>query len=151
MDSLWPETSRGMAVMGAPGLRNYFAKHFAEAGRDVDVRDLFCMSSDYLPFFLEGIPAARPADYFDSMPPWSHTTEDTADNIHPDWLRMIAMVYAQSLVRLLTDPNPLPCRRRRPADVLASVRTADAEIELQSMRLELPGQSHFSLRERGQA
>lgn len=138
MDSLWPETARGMAVMGSPSMRDYIARCFEDVGRDVDVRDLFCMSSDYLPFFLEGIPAARPADYFNSMPPWSHTTEDTADKITADWLRMNAMVYAQLLARILTDTKPLPAYQRSREEVVASVRAADAEIELRSMGFALP-------------
>ena len=134
MDSLWPETARGIAVMGSTAMRDYISECMLNAGRDVDVRNLFCMSSDYLPFFLEGVPAARPADYFDSMPPWSHTTEDTADKIAGDWLRVNAMVFAQLLARMLTDPEPLPWTRRSRPDVLASVRAADAETELRSMK-----------------
>jgi carboxypeptidase Q len=137
MDSLWPETARGMAVMGSPAMRDHIANCFAEAKRNVDVRDLFCMSSDYLPFFLKGIPAARPADYFNSMPPWSHTTEDTADKIPAEWLRMNAMVYAQLLARILTDPQPLPGGRRSREQVVGSVEGADAVLELQSMGLQV--------------
>lgn len=137
MDSLWPETARGIAVMGSKALRDYIAEHMLTAGRDVDVRNLFCMSSDYLPFFLEGVPAARPADYFNSMPPWSHTTEDTADKVSGDWLRINAMVYAQLLGRILMDPKPLPWTRGSRSDVLASVRAADAEVELRSMKFTL--------------
>jgi len=67
------------------------------------------------------------------MPPWSHTTEDTADKIPPDWLRVNAMVYGQLLARILSDPEPLPGRRRSSEEVVASVRAANAEVELRSM------------------
>lgn len=137
MDSLWPETARGVAVMGSPAMRAYIDGAFREAHRNVDVRDLFCMSSDYLPFVLQGIPAARPADYFNSMPPWSHTTEDTADKIPGDWLRLNAMVFGQLLIRMLTDAAPLPARRLSPDEVRASVAAVDAQRELEAMGFRL--------------
>jgi hypothetical protein len=71
------------------------------------------------------------------MPPWSHTTEDTADKIPAEWLRMNAMVYAQLLARILTDPQPLPGGRRSREQVVGSVEGADAVLELQSMGLQV--------------
>jgi len=79
--------SGGSKQMGLESsLRNCIALELRQAQRRVDVRNLFCMSSDYLPFILEGIAAARPAGFDASFPPWSHTRMDTSDKIPPDWI-----------------------------------------------------------------
>jgi len=117
MDTLFPATAEGVAVMWSPEMKEYIQSGFCQTQRRVDVRNLFCMSSDYLPFLLEGIPAARPADWQNSMPVWSHTAMDTPDKIHFDWLRMNAMTFAQLLARMLIDTRPLPAKRKSPAEV----------------------------------
>lgn len=137
MDTLWPSTAEGMAVMWSPEMRDYFAATLAATTRRVDVRNLFCMSSDYLSFMLQGIPAARPADFHNCMPPWSHTAIDTADKINPDWLRLNASVFAQVLVRMLTDPAPLPAARLTPDQVHARLGQVDAVAEIRSLGFSL--------------
>ena len=126
MDSLFDETARGLAVMWAPFMRDYIDKALRETQCDVDVRNMFCMSSDYLPFMLAGIAAARPADFHDAFPPWSHTRFDTPDKIPEEWIRMNAMTWAQLLARILTDPRPLPVKRKLPEEVRTLVAEEDA-------------------------
>ena len=117
MDSLFPATARGTAVMWSAQMCDHIRRAFGDAGRDVDVRNLFCMSSDYLPFMLQGIPVCRPADWENSMPIWWHTESDDLEHVSIDWIRQNAMVYAQLLARMLTDPEPLPAKRLSPAEV----------------------------------
>lgn len=117
MDCLFPSTADGVAVTWSPAMRDYIARALRQTTCDVDVRNLFCMSSDYLPFILAGIPAARPADWKSSFPTWSHTRMDTPDKVPPEWIRMNAMTYAQLLVRMLLDPKPLPAKRKRPQEI----------------------------------
>ena len=117
MDSLFSATAAGIAVMWAPRMRDRIDRALQQAQCPVDVRDLFCMSSDYLPFMLEGIAAARPADWTGDFPPWSHTFFDTPDKVPHVWIRHNAMVFARLLLRLLTDPGPLPIRRKSRAQV----------------------------------
>lgn len=117
MDTLFPATAEGVAVMWSPTMRDYIHAVFQGIQRPVEVRNLFCMSSDYLPFLLQGVPAARPADWRNSMPIWSHTAMDTPDKVNLDWLRMNAMIYAQLLARMLRDPDPLPAVRKTSAEV----------------------------------
>jgi hypothetical protein len=119
LDSLWPATADAIAVMGSPEMRDYITKAFAGTARSVDVRNMFCMSSDYLPFLLEGIACARPAGFEAAFPPYSHTKMDTPDKAPPDWIRLNAMSHAQLLARLLTDPEPLPARRKSASEVQA--------------------------------
>ena len=138
LDSLFNETARGTAVMWAPAMRDYIDQAFRQAQRCVEVRNMFCMSSDYLPFMLAGIAAARPADFRDAFPPWSHTRSDTPDKIPPEWIRLNAMTYAQLLVRMLTDPEPLPVRRKSPEEVRALVDQADAREALEAGGSRIP-------------
>jgi len=126
MDSLFDETARGLAVMWAPRMRDYADRAFRETQCDVEVRNLFCMSSDYLPFMLAGIAAARPADFHNAFPPWSHTRFDTPDKIPAEWIRANAMTWAQLLARILTDPRALPVKRKSPQEVRALVEKEDA-------------------------
>ena len=126
MDSLFPETAQGLAVMWAPDMRDYIEKAFRETQCCVDVRSMFCMSSDYLPFMLAGVATARPADFHDRFPLWSHTRHDTPDKIPAAWVRMNAMTWAQLLVRILTDPRALPVKRKSPQEVRALVEKEDA-------------------------
>jgi hypothetical protein len=111
LDSLFPATSRGTAVMFSPAYRDLIEKIFIDAGIDVAVRDMFCMSSDYFPFMMEGLPAIRPADLEDSFPDWSHTVKDDLPNMRFEWIPQNARVYAKLIVRLLTEEH-LPERRR---------------------------------------
>ena len=129
MDSLFPATAAGVAVMWAPAMRDYVDRALAQTQCRVDVRDHFCMSSDYLPFMLEGIAAARPADWTGDFPPWSHTFFDTPDKVPDQWIRQNAMAFAQLLMRLLVDPRPLPARRKSRSqvqDLLGREDAADA-------------------------
>ncbi|MBT3272568.1 MAG: M28 family peptidase [Spirochaetales bacterium] len=126
LDSLFPATARGMAVMWSPVMRDYINNAFTGARQLVDVRNLYCCSSDYLPFMLEGVPACRPADWEDSFPAGSHTHADDLANVRPDWIQLNAIVYAHLLARLLTDPNPLPARKLSPDEVSEQVRKNDA-------------------------
>jgi hypothetical protein len=119
MDSLWPATADAIAVMWSPEMRDYIANAFAATARSVEVRNLFCMSSDYLPFLLEGIACARPAGFEAAFPPYSHTRMDTPDKVPGDWIRLNAMSHAQLLARIVTDPEPLPTRRKTAAEVQA--------------------------------
>lgn len=133
MDSLFPATAKGVAVMGAPAMRDYIERAFGDTQCDVDVRNLFCMSSDYFPFLMEGIAAARPA-HFDSaevFPPWSHTRQDTPDKIPADWIRSNAMTFSQLLLRMLTDSRPLPVKRKTREQVEALVTEEDVIESLQ--------------------
>ncbi len=126
LDSLWPATADAVAVMWSPEMRAYIADAFADTARAADVRDLFCMSSDYLPFLLEGIACARPAGFEAAFPPYSHTRMDTADKVPADWIRLNAMSHAQVLARMLTDQRPLPTQRKTPAEVAALLDKEDA-------------------------
>jgi hypothetical protein len=122
MDTLFPATAAGIAVMGSPPLRDYFERHARSAGLQVDVRDLFCMSSDYLPFVLAGVPAARPAQWYGEFPPQSHTTADVPERVPIDWIVRNASAHGTLLLRALLDAEPLPGRRNTPhevADMLA--------------------------------
>ena len=97
--------------MWSPTMRDYIDRALRQTQCCVDVRNFFCMSSDYLPFMLEGIAAARPADWKGLFPPISHTRLATPDKVPTEWIRLNAMTYAQMLVRILTDPKPLPASR----------------------------------------
>ena len=138
LDGLFPQTAQGMAVMWAPAMRDYIEKAFRETQCDVDVQNMFCMSSDYVPFMLAGIVTARQADLQDSFPPWSHTRHDTPDKIPPDWIRLNAMTYAQLLARILTDPRPLPTKRLSPEEVRTLVEKEDAREALEAWENEIP-------------
>jgi hypothetical protein len=111
LDSLFPATSRGTAVMFSTVYRDLVEKIFIGAGIDAAVRDMFCMSSDYFPFMMEGLPAIRPADLEDSFPDWSHTVKDDLQNMRFEWIPQNARVYAKLIIRLLTK-EILPEMRR---------------------------------------
>ena len=49
-------------------MKNCIEAYLNQTQCRVDVRNYFCMSSDYLPFMLKGIAAARPADWENSFP-----------------------------------------------------------------------------------
>jgi Zn-dependent M28 family amino/carboxypeptidase len=111
LDSLCAATARGTAVMLSPGMRDYVARAFADLACSVEVRDAFCMSSDYMAYMVQGIPAARPADFENAFPIWSHTALDDLAHVETDWVVANARVYAKLLAYLLTDPGPLPAQR----------------------------------------
>lgn len=129
-DSLFDSTAEGVAVMCSPEMRDYIGQTLEKLHPEVDVRNHFCMSSDYLPFVLAGIPAARPADWKDSFPPWSHTREDTDDKIPDAWLKANAVVYTRLLLKLLTDREQLPARRKSREEVRALVKQEHVEEAL---------------------
>ena len=130
VDGLFDDTARGLAVMWAPEMRDYIDHALRDLGSDVDVRNLFCMSSDYLPFMLQGIPAARPASYVGPYPTCSHTIEDTEDNVLTEWLQANALVCARVLLRMLTDPQPLPSQRKTPPEVRKLIEEEDGQDAL---------------------
>jgi len=130
MDSLLSSTAEGVAVMWSPTMRDYIDRALRQTRCRVDVRNFFCMSSDYLPFMLEGIAAGRPADWKGLFPPISHTRVATPDKVPTEWIRMNAMTYAQMLVRMLTDPKPLPAKRKSPQQVKHLVKQEGAEDHL---------------------
>lgn len=126
MDSLWSNTSEGIAVMWSSEMRNYIDEAFRGTSRTVDVRNFFCMSSDYLPYMLEGIACARPAGFEAFFPPYSHTRLDTPDKISPDWIPLNAMTHSQLLVRMLVDPQPLPATRKSKEEVSSLLAREEA-------------------------
>lgn len=136
LDCLFDSTAEGVAVMWDPQMRDYIAQSLAQQHPEVDVRNYFCMSSDYLPFMLEGIAAARPAD-FKNQPTLNtnHTTEDTEERVPISWLKANAIVYARLLLRLLTDSNDLPTKRKSPEQVDDLIKQDDAEEALRWLLL----------------
>ena len=135
LDSLFDSTAEGIAVMWSPEMRDYIAQALANVHPEVDVRNHFCFSSDYFAFMLQGIPAARPADWKQSFPVWSHTTQDTEDRIPSVWLKSNAVVLARLLLRMLTDENDLPSRRKTQAEVQTLLRQEGVENLLDFMRV----------------
>ena len=121
LDTLFPGTSRGIAVMWAPAMRDLIDRTMRQAGRQCTVHNLYCQGSDYLPFMLSGIASARAADWEGCVPPWCHTTMDNAHNLPPEWIQLNAMPFAQLLLRLLTEPRPLPTKRKSPDQVMELV------------------------------
>jgi hypothetical protein len=67
------------------------------------------------------VPAARPADWHNSFPRWTHTTKDTGDKVGIDFLKTNAIVFGKMLLKMLTDPAPLPSRRKSRTEVQALV------------------------------
>ena len=126
MDSLYPDTAKGIAVMWAQPMADYIKRLFESTQRNIDIRNMFCMSSDYMPFMLEGIATARPAAFNDPFPPQSHTILDTPDRVPMDWIRQNAMTYALMMVSILLDPKPLPTKRLTKNEVLERLRKEDA-------------------------
>ena len=130
LDSLFDDTASGLAVMWSPEMREYIAHALSDFNAKVDVRDMFCMSSDYLPFLLAGVAAGRPASFTSPFPPWSHTVEDTEDKIDLEWLRANALLCARVLLKMLTDRGPLPSMRKTAQEVRELVRAEQAEDAL---------------------
>ena len=137
MDCMFESTAEGLAVMWSPSMRKYIARGLHRKHPPVDVRNLFCMSSDYLPFMLAGIPAARPADWKNSFPPWTHTIRDTGDKIPSRWLKSNAELAANVLLRMLVDPKPLPSTRLSEAQVQAAA-VRDRAVEALRWQVLLP-------------
>ena len=117
LDCLYENTARGLAVMWSPEVKDYIAEALASRHPEVNVRNHFCMSSDYLPFMLAGVPAARPADWHRSFPLWTHTTADTLEKVPITSLKSNAIVCARILLKMLMDPSPLPSRRNTPEEI----------------------------------
>jgi hypothetical protein len=130
MDCMFPNTAKGVAVMWSPLMRNYIARSLRHARLRVDVRNKFCMSSDYLPFMLAGVPAARPADWHNSFPPYTHTIADTDEKVPAHWLKANAAMCASILLPMLTDSKPLPSRRKSREEVARLVRQEGVEDAL---------------------
>ncbi len=135
LDTLFPGTSQGIAVMWAAATRDLIDRLMRQAGRDCDVRNLFCQGSDYLPFMLAGIPAARAADWTNALPPVCHTTVDDVAHLPVEWIRMNAMPFAQLLLRLLIAERPPPDRRKSPAEVAALIEHHDLAETARLMQL----------------
>ncbi len=108
MDGLFGATAKGVGVMWAPKMCERVREAYQRVSCDVEVRNIFCMSSDYLPFMLAGVPAARPADWTNSFPPNVHTSFDVPSTVPIEWIRKNAATHAQMLLSLLIDPEPLP-------------------------------------------
>ena len=134
MDGLFPSTAEGVAVMLSPPMQRWIDGAMRTTQRDVAVRGLFCVSSDYLPFMMEGIPAARPADYHDMFPPYSHTKADTPAVVPADWIRLNAMTFAQLIARLVTEDGPLPAHRLTKEQVAAACDQAGTTEILRSLK-----------------
>lgn len=130
MDGLFPATSRGIAVMWSPQMKNCIEAYLRQTQCCVDIRNYFCMASDYLPFMLKGIAAARPADWEHSFPQWTHTKLDTPPRVPMEWIRLNAMPFAQLMVRLLMDPQPLPTSRKSREQVRHLVEEEDVAEDL---------------------
>jgi hypothetical protein len=133
MDCLFPSTARGVAVMWSPSMCHYIARTLP----GVEVRNRFCMSSDYLPFMLAGVPAARPADWHNGFPAFTHTTKDTDEKVPASWLKPNIRTSARLLLRLLTDPRPLPSKRNSREEVHRLI-AKDAAGELLRWQVLLP-------------
>jgi len=137
LDGLFDSTATGTAVMGSPKMRDYIDNCFEDAGTNVDVRNLFCMSSDYLAFILQGIPACRPADWHNSFPIWRHTPGDNSGNVPIEWIADNVAVYAKLMSRLLIDLDPLPAKRLSPEQVQALIMKEDAAESLQAQGFDI--------------
>jgi len=117
LDCMLPTTAKGVAVMWAPKMRDLIERYSRQTQCEMDARNLFCMSSDYMPFMLAGIAASRPADWHNTFPVWSHTAMDTINRVPIDWIRANAMAHAQWFMRVMTEPKPLPTKRKSPEEV----------------------------------
>jgi hypothetical protein len=130
LDCLFKSTAEGLAVMWAPKMKNYLAKAVSPLRPKVKVRNHFCMSSDYLPFMLAGVPTARPADWNNTFPGWVHTRSDTHDKIPDSWLKSNARLCAHVLLKCLTDPNKLPSRRQGQKEIEKLIEKEEAHDSL---------------------
>jgi len=137
LDGLFPETAEGIAVVWSDSMRDYIDAIYQTSGYPMDVRSHFCMSSDYLPFVIAGVPAGRQADYKDAFPLWTHTMTDTPGKFPVSWVQQNAMVFAWMLARMLCDPNPLPSTRNSTADVRCFAEAEDVVDAWQSYGFEL--------------
>jgi hypothetical protein len=126
MDCMFESTAKGFAVIWEPRLRPYIDSSVRHLRPRIDVRDRFCMSSDYLPFMLAGVPAGKPTDWHNSFPPLTHTVKDTEEGVPTSWLTANAKMCASILLRMLTDPRPLPGRRKSAREVQELVQREDA-------------------------
>jgi len=98
---MFPETAKGIAVMGTPGLTELVHGVAARANQALDVRALFCASSDYLSFMLQGVPAARPRiSTTASHLPHAHAF-DTPAQLPAEWLTANVAAFAPLLLHLL--------------------------------------------------
>jgi len=66
------------------------------------VRETFCLTGDYLQFLLNGIPVARPADFDDRFPPWTHSEYDTPSRISISDIVENEKVFSSLLYHLMT-------------------------------------------------
>ena len=121
-DELTEATSQGTAVMWSPVMCEFIRDLIVKTSQPMTVRNFFCFSSDYVPFMLAGVPAARPADFcLTTHPKVSHTRYDTPESVDCDWVRHNALSFAQLLFALLIHPGPLPDRRKTREEVAGLV------------------------------
>ena len=129
-DCLFDTTAKGMAVMWSPSMHEYITAAMAGLHPELDVRNFFCMSSDYLPVMLAGVPAGRPADWTKAAMADTHTRLDTDDRVDIPSLKANAVVFGRLLLKLLTDPKPLPAHRNSPDRVRELARRDGAAEQL---------------------
>jgi len=116
----------GIATIGRPELVAFF-KSIADDMKlpyAMSVRDHFGISSDYVPFMLQGIPTVS-HDVSDpertsgwpfekgllgDMLSWRETEEDTIDKTSPEFVRRDAITAARVLLRL-ANSDEIPARR----------------------------------------
>ena len=79
------------------------------------------MSSDYVPFELQGIPTARPAMLSGAFPTYHHTPGDTVDKVQPEEIKRNAMGFAQMILRLLLTDEPFPATRLTRDEIIAEM------------------------------
>jgi hypothetical protein len=137
LDSLFPQTAWGMAVMGSSTMRDYADEVFRQMREQVDVRNMFCMGSDYVPFLLSGVPAGRPADFGGAIPRWSHTRQDIPQNVPPQWIQLNESTFGCLLGRILTESR-LPSRRLPADEVRALVDKKKARQALLAWENDVP-------------
>lgn len=125
LDCLFESTAKGVGVIWSPETRALIAQALATQP-EIEVRDIFAMSSDYLPFMLQGVPAGKPSDWRNTFPAWTHTIADTDDHIPLAWIKSNAIVAAQVLLALLLHPGELPGRRHTQEEVFALIEEAGA-------------------------
>ncbi len=130
LDSLFAETARGIAVMGSESVHRRCAALAARIDPGLDVRRQFCHTSDYLPFVLAGVPAARPADWTDGFPDCYHTPADNAESVSTSWIDANVRTHAAVLREWLeaADASTFACRSR--AEVAQDIEAAGAAEKL---------------------
>ncbi|MDP7399288.1 MAG: M28 family peptidase [Lentisphaeria bacterium] len=122
MDSLFDQTARGVAMFWCRPAIAYMQSLFADADRPVTVVDMLGMSSDYVPFELQGIPTARPAMLSGTFPTCHHTPGDTVDKVQPEEIKRNAMGFAQMVLRLLLTDEPFPATRLTRDEIIAEMQ-----------------------------